>query len=107
LRYRDAATGCLVDEGDGSGKIRKFTRRCWPQTEIADVQAESREQGAADEARAALVRLYKHYLSHPVTGGWYDQFDHQDRSLVDTIPASSFYHIVCAISEAERIISAV
>ena len=70
-------------------------------------QAESREQGAADEARAALVRLYKHYLCHPVTGGWYDQFDHQDRSLVDTIPASSFYHIVCAISEAERIISAV
>jgi mannose-6-phosphate isomerase len=107
LLYCDPATGCLIDEGDASGKITKSTRRCWPQTEIAKAwiaQAEAGEQGATEEARAALVRLYKHYLCHPVTGGWYDQFDHQDRSLVGTIPASSFYHIICAISEAERVI---
>src|SRR5229473_2046952 len=35
LRYGDGATGCLVDEGNADGSIRKSTRRLWPQTEIA------------------------------------------------------------------------
>ena len=75
LRYRDEATGCLVDEGNAAGDIKRHTRRLWPQTEIAKAwiaQAEAGEAGAADEARTALVRLERHYLSHPVAGGWYD-----------------------------------
>lgn len=107
LRYRDAATGCLVDEGDDTGNIRRATRRLWPQTEIAKAwiaQAESGAAGAAEEARAALVRLERHYLSHPVRGGWYDQFDSEGRSLIDTIPASSFYHVLCAVTEAEQVL---
>jgi mannose/cellobiose epimerase-like protein (N-acyl-D-glucosamine 2-epimerase family) len=107
LRYRDDTTGCLFDEGDANGKIRKFTRRLWPQTEIAKAwiaQAEAGEAGAADEALEALARLYRHYLRHPVLGGWYEQFDRDNRSMVDFIPASSFYHILCAISEAERLL---
>jgi len=107
MRYRDEVTGCLFDEGDADGKIRKFTRRLWPQTEIAKAfiaQAEAGERGAADEALKALNRLYQHYLRHPVLGGWYDQFDHDNRSLVDFIPASSFYHILCAVAEAERVL---
>ena len=107
LRYRDEVTGCLFDEGDADGRIRKFTRRLWPQTEIAKAfiaQAEAGEPGAADEALKALDRLYQHYLRHPVLGGWYDQFDHDNRSLVDFIPASSFYHILCAVAEAERVL---
>ena len=107
LRYRDEATGCLVDEGDAAGNIRRHTRRLWPQTEIAKAwiaQAEAGEAGAADEARAALARLERHYLSHPVTGGWYDQFDREGNSLVATIPASSFYHVLCAVTEAEQVL---
>ncbi len=107
LRYRDDASGCLIDEGDANGNIKKHTRRLWPQTEIAKAwiaQAEGGEAGAADEARAALVRLQQNYLRHPVAGGWYDQFDRDGRSLVDTIPASSFYHILCAVTEADRVL---
>ena len=107
LRYRDAATGCLIDEGDADGNIRRHTRRLWPQTEIAKAwiaQAEAGEAGAADEARAALARLERHYLSHPVAGGWYDQFDRDGNSLVATIPASSFYHVLCAVAEAEQVL---
>ena len=107
LRYRDAATGCLVDEGNAAGDIRRHTRRLWPQTEIAKAwiaQAESGEAGAADKARAALARLERHYLSHPVRGGWYDQFDRDGKSLVDTIPASSFYHVLCAVTEADQVL---
>lgn len=107
LRYRDA-TGCLVDEGTAEGGIRRDTRRLWPQTELAKAwiaQAESGESGAADEARAALTLLERHYLSHPVAGGWYDQFDRDGASLVATIPASSFYHVLCAVTEAEQVLS--
>jgi mannose/cellobiose epimerase-like protein (N-acyl-D-glucosamine 2-epimerase family) len=107
LRYRDEATGCLVDEGTADGAIRRHTRRLWPQTEIAKAwiaQAEAGEAGAADEARAALARLERHYLSHPVVGGWYDQFDRDGNSLVATIPASSFYHVFCAVTEAEQVL---
>ena len=107
LRYRDAATGCLVDEGDASGSIRRHTRRLWPQTEIAKAwiaQAEAGDADASIEARAALTRLERHYLSHPVRGGWYDQFDRDGKSLVDTIPASSFYHVLCAVTEAEQVL---
>jgi len=108
LRYCDDVTGCLIDEGDAEGNVRKSTRRLWPQTEIAKAwiaQAEAGEQGAADKAFEALARLHRHYLSHPVVGGWYDQFDRDNRSLVDTIPASSFYHVVRAIAEAERVLA--
>jgi mannose/cellobiose epimerase-like protein (N-acyl-D-glucosamine 2-epimerase family) len=105
LRYCDN-TGCLLDEGDADGNVRRFTRRLWPQTEIAKAwiaQAEAGESGAAEEALRALARLHRHYLKHPVRGGWYDQFDGEGRSLVDFIPASSFYHIICAIAEADRV----
>ncbi len=107
LRYQDAATGCLVDAGDTAGSITHSTRRLWPQTEIAKAwiaQAESGEEGAADKARAALARLERHYLRHPVAGGWYDQFGRDGTSLVATIPASSFYHVLCAVTEAEQVL---
>ena len=108
LRYRDGATGCLIDEGDAIGNIKRHSWRLWPQTEMAKAwiaQAEAGEAEAADEARAALSRLERHYLNHPVAGGWYDQFDRDGRSLVATIPASSFYHVLCAVVEAEQVLS--
>jgi mannose/cellobiose epimerase-like protein (N-acyl-D-glucosamine 2-epimerase family) len=108
LRYRDNVTGCLVDEGGADGTIRKSTRRRWPQTEIAKAwiaQAEAGEQGAQDEAYQALVRMQRHYLCHPVKGGWYDQFDANNMSLIDSFPASSFYHVLCAAAEADQVFS--
>ena len=107
LRYRDEA-GCLVDEGDANGNIKRHSRRCWPQTEMAKAwiaQAEAGEAGAPEQARQALARLERHYLSHPVAGGWYDTFDGEGRSTVATIPASSFYHVLCAVTEAEAVLS--
>jgi mannose/cellobiose epimerase-like protein (N-acyl-D-glucosamine 2-epimerase family) len=107
-RYREESSGCLIDEGDAAGNIKRHSRRLWPQTEIAKAwiaQAEAGEAGAADEARAALSRLERHYLRHPVAGGWYDQFDRDGRSLVATIPASSLYHVLCATVEADAVLS--
>ncbi len=109
LRYRDAATGCLIDEGDTEGNIRRRHaggcghRANWRRP--GSRRQRSGEAGAADEARAALGLLERHYLSHPVAGGWYDRFDREGKSLVATIPASSFYHVLCAVTEAEQVLS--
>ena len=100
MRQRDPLTGCLIDESDAKGNIRKLNRRLWLQTEIAKAwiaQTETGALGAAEETREALGRLYRHYLKHPVLGGWYDQFDHDGRSPVDFIPASSSITF-CALS---------
>lgn len=105
LRYRDALTGCLVDEGDVEGRITRPSGRCWPQTEIAKAwmaQAETGHAGAAEEARSALVRLERYYLRHPVRGGWYDRFDRHEDIETTPILASSFYHVLCAVAEADR-----
>jgi hypothetical protein len=42
-------------------------------------QAEAGERGAQDEAYQALARMHRHYLCHPVHGGWYDQIGIIDR----------------------------
>lgn len=107
LRYGDEATGCLIDEGDPTGYVTRTARRLWPQTEIAKAwlaQSETSEPGAKGQAEQALVRLYRYYLRHPVPGGWFDQFDATGVSLVDTVPASSLYHVLCAITEAARVL---
>ena len=108
LRYRDPDTGCLVDEGDDTGRTVKPTRRLWPQTEFAKAflaQAEASDSDAMEEARRQLARVYDHYLRpYPVAGGWYEHLDQHGRSIVDFIPASSLYHLVCAISEAARLL---
>lgn len=109
LRYTDTQTGCLTDEGNIDGKIVKASGRCWPQTELVKAwlaQAESGVPEAADAARDALVRLDRYYLRHPVKGGWYDRFSHDERALNAFIPASSFYHVLCAVAEADRVLGA-
>ena len=42
-----------------------------------DRAGRSRRGGRRRRRRAALQRLHQHYLTHPVKGGWYDQFDAQ------------------------------
>lgn len=106
LRFRDT-DGLLADEADATGAIVKPTRRCWPQTELAKAwiaQTEGAEPGAKDEALAALARLEANYLRHPVAGGWHEQLDASGKPTIDTIAASTFYHVMCAISEAEQVL---
>jgi N-acylglucosamine 2-epimerase (GlcNAc 2-epimerase) len=105
LRYNDAATGCLVDEGDLP--VRHANN---PAAMASDrnrkgllAQSETSEPGARDQAEQALVRFYRYYRRHPVPGGWFDQFDVTGISLVDSIRASSLYHVLCAISEADAV----
>lgn len=53
------------------------------------------------DALAAANGLWR-YLQTPAAGVWYDKL-RPDGSFVDEpAPASSFYHIMCAIAELSR-----
>ena len=49
-----------------------------------------------------LAALKQHYLDQPFPGGWMDQFDAAGKPLTEFVPASTFYHVFCAIAEADR-----
>ena len=105
LRWSDPKTGFLIDEADRNGPVRRTSRRTWPQTELAKAwiaEAEIGRLGAADKAAAALQNLADHYLDKPYAGGWTDQFDADGRALTTHMPASTFYHVFCAVAEADR-----
>lgn len=108
LRWRDPKTGLLIDEADRNGPVRRSSRRTWPQTELVKAwiaEVEVGTPGAAGKAVAALQALTDHYLDTPYAGGWTDQFDENGRALTVHIPASTFYHVFCAIAEADRVLA--
>lgn len=108
LSSAEPVTGFLIDEVDPSGAPRATTRRLWPQTELAKAwlaEAETGRAGAAGAAARVLEALHAHYLSTPIPGCWIDKFDSDGRPLASVIPASTLYHLFCAIAEADRVAS--
>lgn len=76
--------------------------RLWPQTErikaacsMAELTGDARYWSVADEAARALWK----YLETPVPGLWYDKMTVEGTFIDEPAPASTFYHIVCAIEE--------
>jgi mannose-6-phosphate isomerase len=94
----------LHDEEDVSGDIRRDTKRLWVQTELIKAhlaQAERGVPGAAHMAAAAIEGFRHIYLR--AGGTWTDQINAAGQPIASTIPTSTFYHIICMISEAVRV----
>src|SRR5262249_23229209 len=107
LRWSEPTTGFLLDEASRNGPLLRTTRRTWPQTELAKAwiaEAETGHAGAAEKARIALLALADCYLARPAEGGWTDQFDAAGEPTTSKMPASTFYHVFCAIAEADRVL---
>ena len=103
------ADGVAIDEVFRRGGVRTPTARLWPQTErlkAALVRFERSGDGEdADSALAAYDGLGT-YLAGLKPGLWRDRRN-ADGSFVDEpAPASSFYHIVLALSELIRVAEA-
>ena len=94
LARRDVR-GFLPDTSDPPAA----TRRLWPQTELlrAAWVMDRREQAGID-APALLEAFRITYLDTPVPGGWFDQFASDGTRLSQVMPASSFYHILGALT---------
>jgi mannose-6-phosphate isomerase len=85
--------------------VRDAQARLWPQTErikaacaVAEKTGDAKYWGIADEAARALSK----YLNTPLPGLWYDKMTVEGTLIDEPAPASSFYHIVCAIAEMEH-----
>jgi len=90
-KERGVATQQLLDDGS----IHDDVARLWPQTELIKASVIMADPAQASTAIDGL----KLYLDKPVPGTWWDKL-HPDGSWVDEpAPASSFYHIICAIAE--------
>lgn len=108
-RHRDARTGLLFDEIRLDGAPHPQRHRCWPQTEFAKALLAAEERGGnRADTDASLERLHRRYLVPQgdvrfAVGGWLDQFDTDGRPLTANMPASTFYHVFYAITEACRV----
>lgn len=98
----DRARGVVVNTMLNDRIVRDAQARLWPQTErikaacaMAEKTGEARYWEAANEAARALLK----YLDSPLPGLWRDKMTIEGTFIDEPAPASSFYHIVCAIAE--------
>ncbi len=87
---RGVATQQLLDDGS----VHDDVARLWPQTEWIKA-ALLLDQEEAAKAVAGL----KLYLVTPLAGLWHDKLRADGTFVNEPSPASSFYHIACAIAE--------
>lgn len=100
---RGVAFNSLLDDFS----IHDHDARLWPQTErlkaallAAEVTGEAGWWNMAVHAADGLLR----YLDTPLAGLWWDRMTPEGRFVTEPSPASSFYHITCAIAEMNRVI---
>ena len=54
------------------------------------------------KAAALAVLLRDHFLTADPAGGWHDRLDHDGACLSKFMPASTLYHLACAIDELSQ-----
>ena len=88
------------------GALKDDTARLWPQTErIKAALTQSRKLGRREAEEAAVVEAVEGlfaYLKTPVPGLWRDKYRKDGSFVEEPAPASSLYHIICAIGELLR-----
>ena len=108
-RYGWDAQGMVVDEVLENGAVHGAGRRVWPVTEAIKAYASAQQPLVGENGRrlSSAMRILKNgFLSSETPGGWVDRFTSTGARGVDFMPASAFYHIFCAISEADRALRA-
>lgn len=84
------------------GSVRDGSARLWPQTERLKAAVARFRRAPGEEEADQIVRAYRglsRYFATPVTGSWWDKMDTSGAFMQEPAPASSFYHIVCALNE--------
>jgi mannose-6-phosphate isomerase len=58
--------------------------------------------GAMDKAVEVADLLYERFLTAAHPGGWMDRLDADGKPAAKDMPASTLYHMLCAIDEFDR-----
>jgi mannose-6-phosphate isomerase len=99
--------GVAINELLDDFSVRDGEARLWPQTErlkaavrMAAVTHDPRYWSMAVRAAQGLRR----YFDTALRGLWYDRLTLDGQFVQQPAPASSFYHIVCAIAELKSVL---
>ncbi|OJU13199.1 MAG: mannose-6-phosphate isomerase [Caulobacterales bacterium 68-7] len=106
----DPARGVAMNQLLDDMSVHDASARLWPQTERIKAFAQlATESAAADDWRGATrgVRgLMKYFSSDLAPGLWRDKYQPDGTFVQEPAPASSFYHIVCAVLVLDRAVKA-
>jgi mannose-6-phosphate isomerase len=105
----DPARGVAMNQLLTDLSVHDPVARLWPQTErikagvlAAEVTGEDHYWTLAADGGRGLLK----YFETPVKGLWWDRLAPDGAFVQEAAPASSFYHIVCAILELDRAVDA-
>ncbi|NGN40555.1 mannose-1-phosphate guanylyltransferase/mannose-6-phosphate isomerase [Mesorhizobium sp. CGMCC 1.15528] len=76
--------------------------RSWPQAEAIKAAIALDGSGGPDlkpEVEARVGRLFRWHIDPAPVGLWIDRIDERGRSLATDVPASIFYHLICALMQ--------
>ncbi len=101
--------GLIVDELYDDGRARTSSHRVWPVTEAikANVVEAARGRPGAEQRIVSMIgSLRDRYLVGVPDGGWMDRLDKDGLPATDFMPASTLYHILCAVDELSQYVEA-
>lgn len=104
-RHGYDTAGLMVDEVLVDGRHRLPSHRTWPMTEAlkANVaEAAAGRPGAMAKAAEVATLLHRHFLTPGHPGGWMDRLDAKNAPAAKDMPASTLYHVLCAVDELDR-----
>ncbi|OQM75180.1 mannose-1-phosphate guanylyltransferase/mannose-6-phosphate isomerase [Manganibacter manganicus] len=96
------ATGLAYGVVSRQGIPIDTVSRSWPQTEAIKAAIALDGAGGPDlkpEIEARVGRLFRWHIDPAPLGLWIDRIDERGRSLAAEVPASIFYHLVCALMQ--------
>ena len=99
-------TGFLINEYRLDRSISNGSSRLWPQTEFIKACIARYRLGHTDalaQAAKVIEKLFSSYLNTPLLGGWHDSLDFNGNINSSQMPASTFYHLACAVNELEKL----
>ena len=101
-------TGLIINEAHIKGWKTNTSSRLWPQTEYIKANIARAEKGfndAEDAVTEMIDKLFSYFLDVPAIGGWHDERDFTNGVISNSMPASTFYHIMSAAAEVHRYIN--
>ena len=96
------ATGLAYGAVSRQGLPLDLISRSWPQAEAIKAAIALDGSGGPDlkpEIEARVGRLFRWHIDPAPLGLWIDRIDERGRSLAPDVPASIFYHLVCALTQ--------
>jgi mannose-1-phosphate guanylyltransferase/mannose-6-phosphate isomerase len=96
------STGLAYGAVSRNGLPLDRVSRSWPQTEAVKAAIALDRTGGPDlkpEIEERVGRLFRWHIDPAPTGLWIDRIDERGRSRASEVPASIFYHLVCALTQ--------